>query len=136
MTPLAPLAAAEVSPEHIAAELCRRFPGVRAWLGGATGTWWAIARDRTGHHRLLEAATPAELGRRLEDLGGRRLPQYARTRETSAATGPTPARPRAPRRAVPSHRPPGAVEGRSGRRGLVRRLLGSLIAVKDKPGGP
>lgn len=74
MTPLAPLAAAEIEPERVAAELRRRFPGVRAWFGKSTGNWWALARDRTGRHGLVEATDPAELGRRLADLGGRRVP--------------------------------------------------------------
>lgn len=39
------------------------------WYGRATGSWWAVARDGAGRWRLVEAASPAELGRRLAELG-------------------------------------------------------------------
>ena len=54
-------------------EIARRYPGVRAWWGEHTGAWWALARDRYGRDRLVEAADPAELARRLEALGRGRM---------------------------------------------------------------
>jgi hypothetical protein len=56
---------------RIADEVGRQFPGVRAWWGVYTGAWWALARDRYGRYRLVEAADPAGLRRRLEELGVR-----------------------------------------------------------------
>ncbi|TDD59945.1 hypothetical protein E1293_46045 [Actinomadura darangshiensis] len=42
---------------------------VTCWYGKATGSWWAVARDGAGRWRLVEAASQAELGRRLTELG-------------------------------------------------------------------
>jgi hypothetical protein len=52
--------------------------GVTYWYGRATGSWWAVARDGAGRWRLVEAASQAELGRRLTELGVR--PDAARSR--------------------------------------------------------
>jgi hypothetical protein len=65
----ADLIADRLSGERVAAELRRRFPGSWAWRGEHTGTWWAIARDRAGRDRLIEAPDPYQLGRRLETIG-------------------------------------------------------------------
>ncbi|NVI91187.1 hypothetical protein [Actinomadura sp. BRA 177] len=42
---------------------------VTCWYGKATGSWWALARDSAGRWRLVEAASQADLGRRLTELG-------------------------------------------------------------------
>ncbi|MFI0446024.1 hypothetical protein [Actinomadura sp. 6N118] len=59
-----------VDPGRLAWELERRYPDVCAWLGRVTGSWWAFAPN---HERLIEAKTAAALGRRLDELGARRL---------------------------------------------------------------
>jgi hypothetical protein len=40
--------------------LQEQFPGVRAWYGEATGSWWAMVPLRSGP-RLVEAPTPQQL---------------------------------------------------------------------------
>ncbi|MEW2356264.1 hypothetical protein [Spirillospora sp. NPDC029432] len=114
MTAAAPWTVLELNPERVLAELTRRFPGVCAWRGEYTGSWWAVVRDRYGRDRLIEAASPAELGRRLEELGRwRGVPRYART--------PAPPRPRP----APSRPPRGpARQTPPKRRSLLRRMLG------------
>lgn len=104
------------APERVAAEVERRFPGTTAWLGRHTGSWWAVARDRAGRYRLVEGATPADLVRRLDELGVRRA---GSVREPRAPRRP-PARP--PGRPVPPRRRPARV-----RRGWLRSALGGLV---------
>jgi hypothetical protein len=50
-----PWAVADVDHEHVLAEVGRRFPGVTAYFGEFTGSWWALVGNR-----LLEARTPRE----------------------------------------------------------------------------
>lgn len=79
-----PWAGRDVAPEVFAGELQRRFPGACAWLGEFTGSWWALTRDRT---RLVEAATPHALGRRLEELGAARRMAAAGTEPAAHGVG-------------------------------------------------
>jgi hypothetical protein len=53
----------------ITREIQREFPGVSAWYGSATGSWWAYVRlwDRS---RLVEAADPAELCQAIANARG------------------------------------------------------------------
>lgn len=46
-------------------ELQRRFPEVSVWFGAWTGHWWALVF--CGYWRLVEAWSPGELGRAIED---------------------------------------------------------------------
>jgi hypothetical protein len=50
----------EVDGWPVAREIQREFPGVRAWYGMATGSWWALVSVR-GRARLVEAINPQEL---------------------------------------------------------------------------
>ncbi|GLW65932.1 hypothetical protein Arub01_41760 [Actinomadura rubrobrunea] len=78
-TPL-PQQPAEISErdrERALSELRRRFPGVMVWVGKHTMHWWAAICDNDGD-RLIEAATPAELGRRLDAAGMRPHPPHQR----------------------------------------------------------
>ncbi|MEV5824200.1 hypothetical protein AB0L25_01340 [Spirillospora sp. NPDC052242] len=128
---------AEVGPDRTAADLKRWFPGTVAWLGHATGSWWALARDRAGECHLVEAATPAELVRRLDRLDVPRAvpsatppgdmvlrPRYSRARLDATLPDLPPV--------FPTPAPRGRVSGerrhRAPRRGLVRAALGGLIA--------
>ncbi|MBE1533106.1 hypothetical protein [Actinomadura algeriensis] len=107
------------TPERVAAEVQRRYPGTTAWLGRHTGSWWAVARDRTGRHRLVEAASPAELVRRLDELGVRRAGYASQPRPAPArpAPPPPPARPRPPVRRRPARLP----------RGWLRAAFAALV---------
>src|SRR4051794_9985803 len=51
----APWAVVDIDPELILAEVRRRFPGVMAYFGEFTGSWWALIGGN-----LLEARTPRE----------------------------------------------------------------------------
>ncbi|MFI0354579.1 hypothetical protein [Actinomadura sp. 9N407] len=125
MTAVAPWGAAELDPERAVAELARRFPRVLTWYGEYTGSWWAMLRDRNGRDHLVEAHTPAELGRRLEEIFWyRQVSRYARPpartpARTGARTGArTPAGTPRPRDGRPPRRAPVR------RRSLLRRVLG------------
>ncbi|WP_143220953.1 hypothetical protein [Actinomadura sp. CNU-125] len=111
------------TPERVAAEVQRRYPGTCAWLGRHTGSWWAVARDRTGRHRLVEGATPAELVHRLDELGVRRAgyaPQpSARPRPSGPPSPPPPPPPRPVRPRPPA--PVAASAVAPDRRPRVRR---------------
>lgn len=50
-------------------EIQREFPGVCAWYGSATGSWWAMValRDRA---RLVEAVNPVELRKAIANARG------------------------------------------------------------------
>ncbi|MGI5165421.1 hypothetical protein ACQEU3_13785 [Spirillospora sp. CA-253888] len=37
------------------------FPGIRAWFGLTTRSWWAVVPLRRGGLRLVEADSPREL---------------------------------------------------------------------------
>ncbi|MFC6885401.1 hypothetical protein [Actinomadura yumaensis] len=54
----------EPTPAAIRAATARglqeQFPGVRAWYGESTKSWWALVPGRDGP-RLLEAPTPQGL---------------------------------------------------------------------------
>ncbi|XVQ11310.1 hypothetical protein ACQP1W_01680 [Spirillospora sp. CA-255316] len=94
---------------RIAGLLERRFPGACVWWGERTGSWWAVTRDRHGRDRLLEAASPAEIARRLEIVRGPRMTEMRfRTNRASAEGRARAAPPRA---------------SRPVRVGLLRRLL-------------
>ncbi|XVQ10745.1 hypothetical protein ACQP1W_51020 [Spirillospora sp. CA-255316] len=98
---------------RIAGLLERRFPGACVWWGERTGSWWAVTRDRHGQHCLLEAASPAEMARRLEIVRGPRMTEMRfRTNRASPEGRARPVRVRPPRPAAPPRRP-----------GLLRRLL-------------
>ncbi|MFI0353431.1 hypothetical protein [Actinomadura sp. 9N407] len=88
MNAVAPRTAASVDIDRVVAELRRRFPGVRTWWGQATKQWWALTRDRFGADRLIDADSPAELGRRLERLGVRTAAPALAPPMTSAAAAP------------------------------------------------
>ncbi|WP_176611485.1 hypothetical protein [Actinomadura sp. WMMB 499] len=109
------------TPERIAAEVARRYPGTCAWLGRHTGSWWACARDRTGRHRLVEAPTPAALVHRLDELGVRRADAVHEPRPPRVAVVPPPSRPRG-RPAPPVRRRPARL-----RRGWLRAALDVLV---------
>lgn len=132
---------AEVDVVRVAAGVARRFPGTSAWLGKHSGSWWAITRDRTGADHLVEAATPAELVRRLDGMDVRRAaptggaapaPKYTRAHLAAApsitapdlAYAPAPARPRA----SPPARPPREHPRRAPRRGWLRTAFATLVA--------
>ncbi|KIH96403.1 hypothetical protein LP52_25205 [Streptomonospora alba] len=74
---------------HPAALRLRRiFPGVTAWYGTHTGTWWAMLPD---HPHLLEASTAEALEQLLAALIlGHRAPSDAPT-AGSAPSRPAPA---------------------------------------------
>ncbi|TDB91490.1 hypothetical protein E1264_01475 [Actinomadura sp. KC216] len=115
MTP--PWAVAELEPEQVTAELARWFPGVAVWQGEFTGSWWALAWDRAGRHRLVEASKPMELADRIAVLQRplpRHAPRYSRDSlgDASSRVQPAPSR----------HR-------RSVRRGWLRSALSGLITV-------
>ncbi|GGU91169.1 hypothetical protein GCM10010182_02510 [Actinomadura cremea] len=113
------------TPDRIAAEVARRYPGTTAWLGRYTGNWWALARDRAGRHRLIEAATPAELARSLDELGVRRAspaPAPRPPRVHPAAPPPVAAGPAPPERRPHERRRPARL-----RRGWFRAALGGLV---------
>ncbi|MFD0685917.1 hypothetical protein [Actinomadura fibrosa] len=112
---MTPWAAADIDPDHAVAELRRRFPGVCAWLGEFTGSWWAVFRDRSGRHRLLEAPTPQALGRLLDEAGLRRRAPVPHAR-TGAAT----------RRGTGSRAAPRPVERRGRHAARARRGWGFL----------
>ncbi|MFI0357929.1 hypothetical protein [Actinomadura sp. 9N407] len=121
MSAVAPWAGADLDPERVVAELRRRYPGACALWGEFTGMWWALARDRSGRYRLVEAATPAELGRHLEAI----LPRFGRAAlMTGAAVRSTPPPPRTSRSAASSTPPRRRREAR--RRAVGRRLLALL----------
>ncbi|MFF5263958.1 hypothetical protein ACFY4C_33950 [Actinomadura viridis] len=131
--------------DQVIFELRRRFPRVTAWYGEHTGSWWALTLDYLGRFQLVEAADPAELGRRLEDIrqappGRPRQPWPSPTAGAvmqsvptppvrRAATGPDP-RPW-PRhlRPAPDLMPSRAMRGRD-RRGWWRRVLGALVVLE------
>lgn len=75
----------DLDPRRVAAELQRRFPGVCAWRGDFTGSWWALARGRDGRYHLVEAPTPAALARRLAELAA--LPPIGRTAVSPVSAG-------------------------------------------------
>jgi hypothetical protein len=47
----------------------QQFPGVRAWYGQTTGSWWALVPLRGGS-RLVEALNPHELREAIENATG------------------------------------------------------------------
>lgn len=57
--------------DPVLAALRLRFPGVEIWHGAFTGSLWALVYDGSGGAHLIEADTPAELGRRLCEAGAR-----------------------------------------------------------------
>ncbi|TDE26444.1 hypothetical protein E1289_25565 [Actinomadura sp. 6K520] len=50
-------------------EIQREFPGVCAWYGSATGSWWAMV-TLPGRARLLEAVNPVELRKAIANAWG------------------------------------------------------------------
>ncbi|GAA2639237.1 hypothetical protein GCM10010411_94240 [Actinomadura fulvescens] len=129
-----PWAATDIDPDVFVGELRRRFPGVCAWFGEFTGRWWAITRDRD---RLVEAGSPAALGRRLAELTaprrttstpiGQAVPEWTPAPVTPATTK----RPTRPSRAAapvtrPSRRSAHAHRAQRSRGGW-RRLLGAFL---------
>ncbi|MBB4934837.1 hypothetical protein F4561_005731 [Lipingzhangella halophila] len=64
------------------------FPGVTAWYGTHTGTWWAIL---PGHSRLLEAPTAEILEHRVASLligRGQSAPPPPRAVKPASGTAP------------------------------------------------
>lgn len=59
---------------HPAAVIQAQFPGVLAWYGKATGSWWAYV-PVPGGDWLIEAANPAQL---CEAIARARRPVRAR----------------------------------------------------------
>jgi hypothetical protein len=57
----------------------QQFPGVRAWYGQATGSWWALVPVRGGP-RLVEALNPRELREAIENAAGWPWPTPAHSR--------------------------------------------------------
>jgi hypothetical protein len=55
-------------PRRTAQLLMRAFPGWRCWLGGSTGTWWAL--PPLGHRlrSLIEAKSPEQLATRIREI--------------------------------------------------------------------
>jgi hypothetical protein len=45
-----------------------QFPGVKAWRGNFTGSWWALVPMR-GTSRLVEAINPRELCEAISQAG-------------------------------------------------------------------
>ncbi|WP_395106581.1 hypothetical protein [Actinomadura sp. SCN-SB] len=90
-----------MSPEkaRAAAEVEHRIPGTRAWFGEHTGAWWAMTIDRYGTDRLIEAADPVDLLRRLEAIGAHPATRPIQT-GTAARSALTPPH---ERRGVPPH---------------------------------
>lgn len=130
--PAAPWALIDIDPESALAELKNRFPGVTAWFGEFSGSWWGLVIDRTGqgHDALVEGDTVAELGQRLDALKAHvrpRVPRYARTPQTGGAVRlQTPEGHAAAAPAPPARRP-----GRhQARRSLLRRLLRPFLAPR------
>ncbi|OLT13239.1 hypothetical protein BJF79_20990 [Actinomadura sp. CNU-125] len=126
-------AAVEADPGRVAAEVARRFPGTSAWLGGSTGRWWALARDRTGADRLVEASTPGELVRRLDGLGVRPAvpmpaPRYTRVRPAAVPDATVPDLARVVQPTAAPVRPLRERHRRAPRRGWLRTVFGGLAA--------
>jgi hypothetical protein len=70
MSPAAVRAYANVVSNEVnvvLAELRRRFPRAVVWFGASTFRWWALVPP-CGEWRLIEAVSPAELARALDDV--------------------------------------------------------------------
>ncbi|GAA1786252.1 hypothetical protein [Actinomadura chokoriensis] len=125
----APWIAAEVDPDRVVAELAKRFPGISAWLGEFTGHWWAVALDRMGSSQLVEAATPAALAKRLDEIGARQFsPPSAPTYARRPAAAPVQAPPRPVRPAAPSRSAAARHEHRR-RAGWFRSMICALTSA-------
>jgi hypothetical protein len=128
VTTVTPWAAAEIDVDRVLAELHRRFPTVPLWRGDFTGNWFALVR-RSGSDRLIEAATPAELGQRL-DAARVRESRPAPRADAEHSLLPATERPFPPP-VLPAV--PLPVRGRHcARRPWWRRLIGALIALEER----
>ncbi|RAY16820.1 hypothetical protein DPM19_01240 [Actinomadura craniellae] len=58
------VATGEATAASAVRELRARFPAAVVWFGPFTGRWWAMVGTDHGP-RLVEAITPAELGRAI-----------------------------------------------------------------------
>ncbi|GAA3964988.1 hypothetical protein GCM10023085_54410 [Actinomadura viridis] len=58
----------------VVAQVRREFPGVVAWYGWATRSWWAYVPLRDGA-RLVEAPTPRVLREAIENAAHRPFPK-------------------------------------------------------------
>jgi hypothetical protein len=58
--------------------ITEQFPGVRAWYGRATGSWWALV-PVGGGSRLVEALNPRELREAIENAAGWPWPHTGRS---------------------------------------------------------
>ncbi len=67
-TSLAPWVARDLDPDQAVTELGHRFPNAVIWWGDFTGSYWVLARTPNGTPKLIEAATPDDLYRRLNSL--------------------------------------------------------------------
>ncbi|GLW65536.1 hypothetical protein Arub01_37800 [Actinomadura rubrobrunea] len=76
---------ARVDARTAAAQIEREFPGVVAWFGRATRTWWAMVPIGSGW-RLVEAIDPAELRQAILTRAMWPWPAHAVV-ATSPATG-------------------------------------------------
>ncbi len=118
--PPTPWAQKEPDPEHVLAELRKRFPNAMMWWGEFTGSYWSLACTSAGD-RLLEAATAEQFAQQLTRLHAPEsvtnlapVPQAASddpvTQLAIAATTPIHVTP-----AQPGHYPPGAIDVRGDR---------------------
>lgn len=113
----------DVDPDRIRQELESLFPGVRAWFGEFTGSWWALLGGR-----LVEAADPLTLADRIRRaLAPRPIapapPHLARRPSTTGAAAwpvAVSSQHAAPSAAAPVHHARPAV----GLLSRARRLLG------------
>lgn len=121
---------AELDAPRALAELRRAFPGVMTWYGHYTDRWFALLGRGRGA-RLLEAASPADLGRMLNAVGLRSAPQpvsgadglmpavWSTSALSTGSSSVSPCPPSPPSRSRGQHEA-------ARRQGWVRRLLDAV----------
>ncbi len=125
---------AELDAPRALAELRRAFPGVMTWYGHHTDRWFALLGRGRGA-RLLEAASPADLGRMLNAAGLRSAHPVSgadRLMPAVCSTSALSTRPPSgsPCPAPPSSRSRGQHEA-ARRQGWVHRLLDAVTWNKS-----
>lgn len=117
---------------HPAALRLRRiFPGVTAWYGTHTGTWWAMLPD---HPHLLEASTAEALEQLLAALIlGHPVPSYVPPPSDAPPAGSAPSR-SAPAGGRGGSATPRPVAGGEARRRAFGRPQGGNDAWRAGPG--